>query len=124
MSLIAVVANAQEDAQKLARETVELVRLQEQMLVTAIRQKDSRGGAADFQKFILTPIDKLSARWSEQPKGVQREFIYCISALGEHEYHARDSFKAGKLLKPTSLLGESLTNCKREIKAPGAVHKK
>ena len=124
LSLLAFAAQAQDDGQKLARETVDMVNLQEQMLVTAIRQKDSRGGAADFQKFILTPIDKLAARWRDQPKDVQREFIFCVSVLGEHEFHARDSFKAGKVLKPSSLLSESLASCKREIKAPATTRKK
>lgn len=109
---------AQDSAPELARETVKLISLQKDMIVTAVRQKHSKGGEEDFQKFILTPIDQLGERWAGLPVEVRRQFIYCVTALSSHEWHMRDSFKAEEVLEPTSLIAESVEQCEKDSR-PG-----
>ena len=121
-SAAATIAAAQDTGAQLARETLDLVSTQDYMLVTAVRQKVSRGGAADFQKFILGPVEKLSGRWAALPAGVRVRFIPCVTALQEHENHVRDSFKAGAVGKPSTLRGDSVKECGAAI-APTAKSK-
>lgn len=100
---------------KLARETVDLISLQDQMMVTAIRQKNDRKWAADYQRFILDPIARLSDQWTAQPPTVKVHYVVCATALQEHENHARDSFKAGQIGKPSSLRGQAVETCRALI---------
>lgn len=108
------IATAQESGQKLAKETIDLIRLQNDMIVTAVRQKQSKGGADDFRKFILAPIDKLMDRWRTLPVEEQRTFMHCTTGLSEHEWRMRDSFKAEKVLKANSLIQESVARCAKD----------
>ena len=105
---------AQDSAPELARETVKLISLQKDMIVTAVRQKHSKGGEEDFKKFILSPIDQLGKRWASLPFEVRNRFIYCATALSSHEWHMRDSFKAEAVLEPTSLIAESVEQCEKD----------
>lgn len=98
---------------KLAQETVKLLSTQEAMLVTAVRQKDSRGGAEDFRRFILQPVEDMQSRWAALPREVRLEHIHCATALQEFANFASDSFKAGRIGQPTSLYKESLPVCKK-----------
>lgn len=82
------------------------------MLVTAVRQKDSRGGKADFQRFIEQPVEAMQTRWQEVPRDVLPNFIGCVTALQEFSNFARASFKAGRIGKPGNLYTESLAGCK------------
>ncbi len=109
---------------KLARETMDLISLQDHMMVTAIRQKNDRKGAADYQRFIIDPIERLSDRWSGQPPTVKVHFVACATALQEHENHARDSFKAGQIGKPSSLRGQAVETCRATIGHPGGAAQK
>lgn len=98
---------------KLAKETIQLLSTQEAMLVTAVRQKDSRGGADDFRRFIMQPLEAMADRWRALPREDRLNHIHCITALQEFENHASDSFKAGRIGQPNSLYKESLAVCKK-----------
>jgi hypothetical protein len=109
-------AQAQDKGPELAQETVKLIRLQKDMIVNAVRQKHSRRGMDDFDKFIVAPVEVLSKRWGNLPRSVQSEFLACKTALNEHEWHMRDSFKAGEILKASSLIDETLAQCAKDAK--------
>lgn len=98
---------------KLARETIQLLSTQEAMLVTAVRQKDSPGGAEDFRRFIMQPLGAMADRWRALPREDRLNHIHCITALQEFENHASDSFKAGQIRQPSSLFKESRAECKK-----------
>ena len=78
-------------------------------------QKNDRKGAADYQRFILDPIARLSDQWTAQPPTVKVHYVVCATALQEHENHARDSFKAGQIGKPSSLRGQAVETCRALI---------
>lgn len=98
---------------KLAQETVQLLSTQEMMLVTAVRQKETRGGKEDFDRFIMQPLEAMAERWRALSREERLDRIHCITALQEFQNHASDSFKAGRIGQPTSLYKESLTVCKK-----------
>lgn len=104
---------ARDTGPKLAQETVRLLSTQEAMLVTAVRQKDSRGGVDDFRRFILQPVEAMASRWRALPAAERMEHIHCSTALQEFDNHANDSFKAGRIGPPTGLFKESLAVCKK-----------
>lgn len=120
----AAAAQDQAAAAKLARETVALISLQDHMMVTAVRQKGDRKGAADYQRFILDPITRLGDQWTAQPSAVRLHYLSCATALQEHENHVRDSFKAGKIGQPSSLRVESATACSSAAGPAGRASKK
>jgi len=98
---------------KLAQETIQLLSTQESMLVTAIRQKDTRGGGEDFRRFIIQPLESMADRWRALPREERMNYIHCITALQEFENHASDSFKSGQVGQPTNLFKESRAECKK-----------
>ena len=62
-----VFSQSQGAGAKLAKETVQLLSTQEMMLVTAVRQKNSRGGTEDFKRFIMQPLESMADRWRALP---------------------------------------------------------
>ena len=108
-----VFSQSQGAGAKLAKETVQLLATQEMMLVTAVRQKNSRGGAEDFKRFIMQPLESMADRWRALPPEERLNRIHCITALQEFESHASDSFKAGQIGQPSRLFKESQAECKK-----------
>lgn len=100
-------------APQLARETADLIKGLQGTLITAVRQRDTRGGKDDFWRFIDKPVMDMQARWSARPREQNLDWIPCIMALGEFANHARDSFKAGEIGKPGSLLTDNLPACEK-----------
>ena len=108
-----VFSQSQGAGAKLAKETVQLLSTQEMMLVTAVRQKNSRGGTEDFKRFIMQPLESMADRWRALPPEERLNRIHCITALQEFENHASDSFKAGQIGQPSRLFKESQAECKK-----------
>ena len=108
-----VFSQSQGAGAKLAKETVQLLATQEMMLVTAVRQKNSRGGTEDFKRFIMQPLESMADRWRALPPEERLNRIHCITALQEFESHASDSFKAGQIGQPSRLFKESQAECKK-----------
>ena len=106
-------AQAKGPGSKLAQETVQLLGTQEMMLVTAVRQKETRGGKEDFDRFIMQPLEAMAGRWRALSREERLDRIHCITALQEFQNHASDSFKAGRIGPPNSLYKESLAVCKK-----------
>lgn len=100
---------------KLSQESVKLIEQQQMMLVTAVRQKNDRGGKEDFQRFIEQPIYATQKRWQALPGEDRIHHITCITALQEFANHAADSFKAGHIDQPSNLFRESFAACKKLV---------
>lgn len=105
------IAQAKAEGVKLAKETVSLIGLQEQILITAVRQKDSRDGLEDFRRFVAQPITSMQNRWQALPREDRANYSTCITALQEFSNHAADSFKAGRIGQPSRLFKEARAKC-------------
>ncbi|MCW5320562.1 hypothetical protein D5039_05000 [Verminephrobacter aporrectodeae subsp. tuberculatae] len=106
-------AGAVAQAKALAKETSDLMSLHSMMLVTAVRQRDTKGGKEDFQRFISGPQNKLQFRWGDLPRDVKIEYIDCIAALDEFINRSNDSFKAGIILPESRDLKENTASCRK-----------
>lgn len=102
---------------QLARESLQAIHDAATQLETAIRQRDTRGGKQDFERFITDPVLKMQFRWSEHPREQNADWVPCIMAVQEELNRYADSWKAGKVVARNSFLSESLRDCEK-IAAP------
>ncbi|WP_265665002.1 hypothetical protein [Verminephrobacter aporrectodeae] len=106
-------AGAVAQAKVLAKETSNLMSLHSMMLVTAVRQRDTKGGTEDFHRFISGPQTNLQFRWTNLPREVRVEYIDCIAALNEFVNRSNDSFKAGVILPESRDLKKNTADCSK-----------
>lgn len=92
----------------LAKRAVDAITLADMSLLTAVRQGDK----ADFQRFIVKPVDAQLGAILALPQAKRIELLSCITAGTEFLNRADDSMKARKVLSAGGLENEAIKGCK------------